>query len=44
MMGVVGGSLTPARTVSRTNTRFQLQLHVGDIVTMNDGTVISEEE
>ena len=37
MMGVVGGS-AGTKTLSGTNTRFQLQLHVGDIVTFNDGT------
>jgi len=37
MMGVVDGA-AGGNTLSGTNTRFQLQLHVGDILTINDGT------
>ena len=37
MMGAVDGT-GGGTTLSGTNTRFQLQLHVGDILTINDGT------
>ena len=37
MMGVIDGT-AGGNTLSGTNTRFQLQLHVGDILTINDGT------
>ena len=37
MMGVIDGT-AGASTISGTNTRFQLQLHRGDIITVNDGT------
>ena len=37
MMGVVDGT-AGGKTLSGTNTRFTIQLHVGDILTMNDGT------
>ena len=36
MMGVIDGTVGET-TVSGTNTRFQLQLHIGDIITLNDG-------
>tara|TARA_Y100000593_G_scaffold80192_1_gene149622 strand:- start:2025 stop:4343 length:2319 start_codon:yes stop_codon:yes gene_type:complete len=37
MMGVIDGT-AGGTTISGTNTRFQLQLHVGDIITLDDGT------
>jgi len=37
MMGVIDGT-AGAQSISGTNTRFLLQLHIGDIITMNDGT------
>ena len=37
MMGVVDGT-AGGKTLSGTNTRFTIQLHVGDILTINDGT------
>ena len=37
MMGVISATAGET-TVSGTNTRFQQQIHVGDIITVNDGT------
>ena len=38
MMGVVTVALTAPTTVSGTNSHFTKQIHVGDIITVNDGT------
>ena len=38
MMGVVTVALSAPTTVSGTNSHFTKQLHVGDIITINDGT------
>ncbi len=38
MMGVVTVALATPTTISGTNTHFTKQIHVGDIITINDGT------
>jgi hypothetical protein len=38
MMGVITVSLSAPTTVSGTNSHFTKQIHIGDIITVNDGT------